>query len=330
MKNKTAALGVSLLLTATVVWGLGFTMQSLALEHIDACSLSSIRNILASIILIPVIMLFDKKTGRRLFSRKNGRFRLDITKREWIGGALCGVILGIASTLQQIGIAAEETDSGKAAFITALYVVFVPVFSVFLGKRPRKIVWLSVVLSVIGFYFLSANIVFDGQGFFTALLSSGFHFAIGDLMVLLCAVVFALHIIVIGFFSPHCDGIRLSSIQFLVAGIAFLPFMLFLEKPAISDVLAAAWPTLYLAACSSGIGYTAQVLGQKYVDSSVSAIILSLESVFGAVFGILFLNETQTAIQLAGCAIVLLAVILAELPERKSSAPLPKKENEEA
>jgi len=325
MKNKASVIGVSLLLTATVVWGLGFTMQSLALEHIGACSLSSLRNILASLILIPVIMLFDKKTGRKLFSVENGRFRLGITKKEWLGGTLCGVILGIASTLQQIGIASEETDSGKAAFITALYVVFVPVFSILLGKKPQKIVWLSVALSVIGFYLLSASIIFDGQGFFSAFVNSGFHFAVGDLMVLLCAVVFALHIIVIGFFSPHCDGVRLSSIQFLIAGVAFLPFMLFLEKPSFDAVISAAWPIIYLAVCSSGIGYTAQILGQKYVESSVSAIILSLESVFGALFGMLFLSEKQTPVQLIGCATVLLAVVLAELPERKNQK---KKEKE--
>lgn len=319
MKNKTAFLGVCLLLLATVVWGLGFTMQSLALEHVGACTLSSVRNILAALFLIPVIMLFDRRTERRLFSKKEGRFHIDITPREWLGGALCGVILGIASTLQQIGIAAEETDSGKAAFITALYVVIVPVFSVFLGKRPRKIVWLSVFLAVLGFYLLSANIVFEGQGFFAAWINSGFHFAKGDLMVLLCAVVFALHIIVIGIFSPNCDGVRLSAIQFLVAGVAFLPFMLLLEKPAMADILSAAWPILYLAACSSGIGYTAQILGQKYVDSTVSAIILSLESVFGALFGMLLLHERQTPVQLVGCAVVLLAVVLAELPEKKKT-----------
>lgn len=323
MKNKASVLGVCLLLSATVVWGLGFTMQSLALEHIGACSLSSVRNILAALFLIPVIMLFDKKTERRLFSRKNSRFHLDITKKEWVGGIFCGVILGIASTLQQIGIAAEETDSGKAAFITALYVVIVPILSVFLGKRPRKIVWLGAFLAVVGFYLLSANIVFDGQGFLKALLSSGFRFATGDLMVLLCAVVFSLHILVIGAFSPHTDGIRLSAIQFFVAGVAFLPFMLFLEKPAVSDIIAAAWPVLYLAVCSSGIGYTAQILGQRYVDSTVSAIILSLESVFGAVFGILLLDEKQTAVQLVGCAIVLLAVVLAQLPEKRKKATPP-------
>lgn len=320
MKNKTTLLGVCLLLSATVVWGLGFTMQSLALEHVGACTLSSVRNILAALFLIPVIMLFDRRTERRLFSKRDGRFRLGITPREWLGGALCGVILGVASTLQQIGIAAEETDSGKAAFITALYVVIVPVISVFLGKRPRKVVWLSVFLAVVGFYLLSANIVFEGNGFFEAFLKSGFRFARGDLMVLLCAFVFSLHIIVIGIFSPSCDGIRLSAIQFLVAGIAFLPFMLFLERPSVSDVLSAARPILYLAACSSGIGYTAQILGQKYVDSTVSAIILSLESVFGALFGMLLLQERQTPVQLVGCAVVLLAVVLAELPEKKSES----------
>lgn len=327
MKNKTLVLGLTLLLLATVVWGLGFTMQSVALEDIGPCSLCSVRNLLAALVLIPVIMLFDRKSGRRLFGKRNGRFHLDITKKEWLGGTACGVILGVAATLQQIGIAGEETDSGKAAFITALYVVIVPVISVFLGKRPRKIVWLGAVLAVVGFYLLSANIVPNGNGLFSAIAESGFHFATSDLMVLLCAVVFSLHIIVIGVFSPDCDGIRLSAIQFFVAGVVFLPFMLFLERPAMSDILAAAWPTLYLAVFSSGVGYTAQVLGQKYVDSTVSAIVLSLESVFGALFGLIFLNEKKSGIQIVGCVIVLLAVVLAQLPERKKRAKAAKEKN---
>ena len=321
MKNKHAVLGVVLLLITTVVWGLGFTMQAMALEHIGACTLSAVRNVIAGAVLIPVILLFDRKSGRQLFSIRDRRLRVDVRRVELIGGISCGIILGIASTLQQLGIAGEETDSGKAAFITALYVVIVPLIGLFRGKRPTPIVWTGVFVAILGFYLLSANIVITDPGiggFVTAVGQSGFHFAGSDLLVFLCAIVFSLHVIVIDHFSPDCDGIRLSCIQFFTAGIVLLPFMLIFERPSMDALFDAALPILYLAVFSSGVGYTGQVLGQKYVDVTVSAIILSLESVFGAVFGVIFLSETKTPIQIAGCLTVLCAVILAQLPSRRS------------
>jgi drug/metabolite transporter (DMT)-like permease len=319
MKNKFAVFGICLLFLSTIVWGLGFPMQEVALKYIGAFSLGVVRNLLAGAVLIPIILLFHRKTERRLFSRPEGRFHLDVRRVEWMGGVSCGIILAIASTLQQLGMTGEETDSGKAAFITALYVVIVPIIGLFRGKRPAKIVWLCIFIAVIGFYLLSASIVVTEPGiggFLAALKRSGFRFAFSDLLVFLCAVVYSVHVVVIDRFSPDCDGVRLSCIQFFTAGIVLIPFMLIFEQPSIDGMISAALPTLYLAVFSSGVGYTGQIVGQKYVDVTVSAIILSLESVFGAVFGAMFLGETKTPWQIVGCITVFLAVILAQLPSR--------------
>ncbi len=321
MKTKTSLFGIGLLLLAALLWGFGFTTQDMALSHVGSYTLSCVRNIAAGFFLIPIIMLFDRKTDRRLFSKKEGKFRIDIKKPELIGGILCGIALGTASTLQSLGIAGE-TDTGTAAFITSLYMVFVPLIGLLRGKFPSVRVWCCVVGALIGFYFLSANIVFTESGiggFFSAIFKSGFRFALSDILVLIGAVIFAVHIVIIDHFSPNSDGIRLSCIQVFTAGIIFLPIMLIVDRPALSDILAAALPILYLTIFSSGVAYTAQIVGQKHVDVTVASIVLSLESVFGALFGILFLNETKNAIQSAGCILVFTAVVVAQLPSKKKS-----------
>ncbi len=318
MKTKTSLIGIGLLLLAALLWGFGFTTQDLALAKVGPYTLGCIRNLAATLFLIPVIMLFDRKTDRRLFSKKDGRFHLDIKKPELIGGILCGIALGTASTLQSIGIAGE-TDTGTAAFITSLYMIFVPLIGLFRGKLPSLRIWCCVIGALLGFYFLSANIVFTEGGiggFFSGLFSGGLRFASSDIIVLIGAVIFAVHIIIIDKFSPESDGIRLSCIQTLTAGIIFIPVMLIVERPALADILSVALPILYLAIFSSGIAYTAQIVGQKHVDVTIASILLSMESVFGALFGILFLHETKNAIQTVGCLLVFAAVVIAQLPAR--------------
>lgn len=308
MKQKNSLLGASLCLTAAVIWGFAFSAQSIALTHIGSATLNAARCFIAGIVLIPCILFFDRKTDRRLFSVKNGHLHLDVRKREWIGGAVCGVFLGLATILQQLGLATEETDAGKAAFITTLYVVIVPLFGLFRGKRPAPRVWLCILAAVAGLYFLAVPVT-DG-GF-------SFRLAYGDLMVLLCAVVFSLHVTAIDMFSDGVDGVRLSCIQFFSAGIVSLPVMLLTEAPTLNGILAAILPILFLAVFSSGVAYTCQIIGQQHLDVSIAPIILSLESVFGAIGGAIFLNETKTPLQFVGCGIVLAAVIVSQLPHRK-------------
>ena len=319
-KSKLTALGTALLVVAAMIWGFGFPMQSMALLHVGPATLTAVRNIIAGFFLLLCIYLFNRRTERPLFVRTRRAFRLDFNKRELLGGLWCGILLGTATTLQQIGLATEETDSGKAAFITALYVVIVPLLGLLRKRVPSRRVFFSVALAVLGSYFLAANIVFEGEGiggFLSSLFRSGFHFAYGDLMVLLCAFVFALHVFVIDLFAEGTDGIRLSCIQFFVSSLICVPLMLGTEAPTLSSILTAALPILYLGVFSSGIAYTAQIVGQKYVDVTVATLILSLESVFGVLGGAILLGETKTPTQIFGCAVVFIAVILAQIPSKK-------------
>ena len=318
--NKKTILGSLLLVVTAFIWGLGFPMQAMALEHIGAATLTCVRNIIAGFFLLALIPLFDRRTERRLFLRTPKGFRPDFTRRELKGGVLCGILLGTATTLQQVGISGEETDSGKAAFITALYMVIVPLLGLFRKRFPSRRVFFSVGLAVVGSYFLTANIVFTGTGvggFLSSLLHSGFHFAFSDLMVFLCAFVFALHVFVIDLFSTETDGVRMSCIQFFVASLITLPVMLIAEEVTLASLAAAALPVLYLGIFSSGVAYTGQIIGQKFVEVTVATLILSLESVFGALGGAVLLNETKTPLQLFGCAVVLGAVLLAQIPAKK-------------
>lgn len=320
MKRSKKIFGTVLLFVTAFIWGLGFPMQSMALEHVGAATLTCVRNVIAGLFLLLLIPIFDRGSERRLIERTERGVRLGFTRREALGGLLCGILLGTATTLQQLGISGEETDSGKAAFITALYMVIVPLLGMLRKKFPSRRVFFSVGLAVLGSYLLTAHIVFTGEGvggFFSSLLHGGFHFATSDLMVLLCAFVFALHVFVIDIFSTDTDGVRMSCIQFFVASLITLPVMLLAESPDMGAILSAAMPILYLGIFSSGVAYTGQIVGQKYVDVTVATLILSLESVFGALGGAVLLHETKTPLQLIGCAIVLAAVILAQLPSRK-------------
>ncbi|MBP3437678.1 MAG: DMT family transporter [Clostridia bacterium] len=322
MTNKKQQIfGFVLLFAAAVVWGFAFPMQSAAAVYVGPFTLNGIRCLVGGLFLIPCIMLFDRKSGRRLLDpSQKGMKKIGVTRREWIGGVLCGVVLCIAINFQQFGIAGEETDSGKAAFITALYVVLVPLLNLFSGKRPRPLVWACIFLALVGFYLLSAPIVMTEpglSGFFKAVASGGFRFALSDILVFICAVIFSVHVLVIDRFSEGTDGVRMSAIQFLTAGLLSLPLMLFFESPVLADILAAALPILYLGILSSGFGYTAQIVGQKYVDVAIAPMVLSLESVFGVIGGALLLNESKTVWQIIGCGIVFAAVILVQLPQKR-------------
>ena len=310
MKQKNSILGICLCLTAAIVWGFAFSAQAVALEHVGAATLNATRCLIAGFALIPVILLFDRKTERKLFSAKNGKLRLDVRKREWIGGAVCGALLSIATILQQLGLATEETDAGKAAFITTLYVVIVPLFGLIRGKFPSLRIWLCIAAAVVGLYLLAVPVSSEGLSF---------RLAYGDVLVLLCAVVFSLHVIAIDVFSEGTDGIRLSCIQFFCSCILSALVMLFTEAPTAAGIFSAILPILYLGVFSSGVAYTCQIVGQQHLDVSVAPIILSLESVFGILGGVLFLHETKTSLQYAGCAIVLAAVILSQLKSRKKN-----------
>ena len=305
MKKTQIRNSLLLLLTATI-WGTAFVAQSVGMEYVEAFTFTFARSIVGGIVLIPCIWFLrwlkgrEKKTSCDVTCAK----RPHITKIEWIGGICCGLALCAASNFQQIGIA--YTTVGKAGFITALYVVIVPIMGLFFKKRVSFIVWICVVLSVIGLYLLCMT-----EGSLTL--------AYGDLLVLICAVLFSVHIMVIDHFSPQGDGVVMSCIQFFVCGIVSGIIMLFVETPSLENIMAAAMPILYAGVLSSGVAYTLQIVGQKDMNPTVASLILCLESVVSALAGWLILHEALTTRELLGCVLMFAAIVLAQvpMPERK-------------
>lgn len=212
--------------------------------------------------------------------------------------ALC-----VASNLQQIGI--QYTTVGKAGFITALYIVLVPIFGIFLKKKAGVRIWISVAISVAGLYLLC--------------ITDKLVLAKGDILVLLCAVVFTIHILVIDYFSPKADGVRIACTQFFITGVlSAIPMFLF-ETPRLSDIFAAAAPVLYAGVLSSGVAYTLQIVAQKDADPTVASLILSLESVFSVLGGWVILGQKLSIREIAGCILMFSAIILAQLPGNKEA-----------
>ncbi len=289
----------AMMLLAAAIWGFAFSAQKIA-GTLGAFTIGTVRNLFAAIFLLPVIAVIDRLTesGRVLISRKN-KCLFGFNKFELIGGVLCGVVLTVASALQQFGIN-DGTDAGKASFITALYVVIVPIIGIFMGKRSPLNVWVSVGIAVVGFYLLC--------------IKGDFSMEASDISVLLCALVFALHIIVIDRYAPRCDGVRMSCIQFASAMIFNLVLTLIFEAPiSFGEIFAGILPLVYLGIGSSGIAYTLQIAAQRHVHPAAGAVILSLESVFGVIGSAILLKEVMTAREYIGCAIVFAAVLLSQV-----------------
>ena len=293
---------VIILLIASIIWGLAFSAQKDAGE-LGGFTVGAARNLFAVLFLIPILPLMDKisKSGRSLIKDK----RPDFTKAEIIGGVIAGTFMTFATALQQNGIS-DGTDAGKAGFITALYVVIVPVYALFFGKRSPLRVWISVGIAILGFYLLSVK--------------SDFTIVPSDFLILLCAFVFSGQIMAIDLFADKCEGIRLSLVQFATGFVLNLLFALITEWPISMGLV---WDNilslLYLGIFSSGIAYTLQVIGQKNLNPGVASILLSLESVFGAIGGALIFGEVMSPREIIGSAIVFSAVILSqlELPKRE-------------
>jgi drug/metabolite transporter (DMT)-like permease len=296
MKNTQFRNSLLLLLTATI-WGTSFVAQSVVMDYIGPVTFTFLRNIAGGLFLIPCIWIMRKRNAKKAEVAIENRPA--ITKVEWIGGICCGIALCAAGNLQQIGIA--HTTVGKAGFITALYVVIVPLLGLFVKKRVPKIVWFCVVLSVVGLYLLCMT-----EGSLTL--------AYGDFLVFLCAIMYSIHILIIDYFSPKGDGVVISCIQFLVCGILSGIIMLFVEDFNLQNVLAAAFPILYAGVLSSGVGHTLQIVGQKGMNPTVASLILCLESVVSALAGWLILHEVLTTRELFGCLLMFVAIVLAQIP----------------
>ena len=279
-----------LLFLTACIWGSAFVAQSVGMDFVEPFTFTCARSIIGGIVLIPCIPFL-----RKLKQEK----RRGITKVEWIGGLLCGVALFAASNMQQLGIV--HTTVGKSGFITALYVVIVPIMGVFLKKKMPKIIWFCVLLSVVGLYLL-------------CMTGESFALNYGDFLTLICAILFSIHIMIIDYYSPKGDGVIISCIQFFTCGMLSAIVMFFAEAPSMINIVAAKWPILYAGVLSSGVAYTLQVVAQKNVNPTVASLILCLESVISAIAGWLILNETLTPRELLGCGLMFIAIVLAQIP----------------
>ncbi|HJA06228.1 MAG TPA: DMT family transporter [Candidatus Mediterraneibacter pullicola] len=291
-----------LLALTAFIWGSAFVAQSVGMDYLGPFTFNSIRCLMGGIVLIPVLLLF-KRNGRKKSQEQVAEVAgagIGSRKDLIVGGICCGLALAAGSSLQQIGLV--YTTAGKAGFITALYIVIVPVMGILLGKRVGLKVWIGVVLAATGMYFLC--------------ITEGFSIAKGDFFVFLCAAAFSVHILVIDSFAPKVDGVALSCIQFFVCGILCAVPMLVSEQPQISQIMEAWVPLAYAGVLSCGVAYTLQVVAQKNTDPAVASLILSLESVFSVLAGWVILGERLSGRELFGCALVFTAVILAQFPEK--------------
>ena len=291
---KKQLTGIAFLGIAVLIWGSTFVAQSVGMDKVGPFTFQASRCGLAVLFLAPIIALFEIRDIKDYFRKWR-------SKKLWISGALCGIALFAASSLQQISLV--DTDAGKAGFLTTLYVVLVPVIGLFLGKKPSINIVFSIILAVIGLYLLSC------MGVTTI--------STGDLLLLGCALAFAVQITLIDRLGSDVDGLRLNCIQCLVVAILSALFMFGTEEPCLPDILSCWLPIGYAGVLSMGVAYSMQVLGQQRIEPTTASLIMSLESVIAAISGWLILHETMSFWELMGCALVFLAVILSQIPVKQ-------------
>jgi len=293
--NKFVLRQSALLLLAATIWGVAFVAQSVGMEYVGPFTFLASRSVIGALVLIPYIMLRDRKT-KKIQSEYTGDVKLLVK-----GGVCCGCLLFIASILQQIGI--MYTTVGKSGFITAMYIVIVPIFSIFMKKKAGMKVWMGVVLAVAGLYFL-------------CMTSGKISLQKGDVLTFLCAVTFSFHILTVDYFAPRMDGVKLSCIQFATCGVLSGIGMFLFETPTLEAVLAAWLPILYAGALSSGVAYTLQIVGQRGMNPTVASLLMSMESVISVIAGWILLRQALSLRELAGCVLMFAAIVLVQLPDK--------------
>lgn len=299
-----------MLLAAAVIWGVAFVAQSVGMEYVGPFTFNAVRCLIGGVVLIPCIFLLNRRKGSmdESGSKQDGYSSAKGEKgsnRDLIlGGVCCGVCLCLASNLQQIGI--SYTTVGKAGFITAMYIILVPLFGIFLKKKVGIKIWVSVALAVAGLYLLC--------------MTEKLSISRGDGYVLICALFFALHILTIDHFSTKADGVKMSCIQFFVSGLISSVLMFLFETPELSAILAAWLPVLYAGVMSCGVAYTLQIIGQQNMDPTMASLILSLESVISVLAGWVILHQSLSWKEMLGCVVMFGAIILAQLPGKSQTA----------
>ena len=303
--NRQKLKGNLLLLLTSVVWGFSFIAQSKGVELISPVAFNGIRSMLGAVVLIPVIFLLD------LGKKKRNTYPPQNIKTLLLGGLVCGTLLCIATTLQTIGMV--YTSPGKSGFITALYMVFIPIIGLLCGKKTRPLLWVCVLIATCGLYMMCINT--------TEKIN------IGDVLTIICAVVFSFHILAIDYFSPKVDGVKLACLQFFVCGVISLVYMFLFEEPKLEPILDAWMSIAYSGIFSCGVAYTLQIVGQKYTDPTSASILMSLESVFATLATVVLvaLGWDLTGGQLSGreilgCVLMFVAIIMVQLPEKKKGA----------
>ena len=294
--TKNAIKGEIILLIAAILWGSCFIFQKKGMDYIGPFTLGAFRFLIGGIILIPVIMLIA-----RLDKKKPDNIERFSQKNLWIGSLLCGTALFIAASLQQIGLI--YTTAGKAAFLTAMEIVAVEMIGFLLVRKFRLNILLGISLAVLGMYLLC--------------IKNGVSMEYGDILELVGALFWGFQILLIDKYSRLADSIKLSCLQFMVAGVLSVISMFLFEKPRLTDIYACVEPILYTAIIEVAICYTLQIIGQKYVPPVIAAVTLSLESVFAAIFGAIILNEILTGREISGMVFMLLAVIVIQIPIKK-------------
>lgn len=298
MKSNELKGNLILLLTA-LIWGCAFVAQSVSMGYIGPFTFQCTRSLLGSAVLVPVFLIIDRK------KKHDGTYippTASDKKIQMVAGIVCGIIMTIAGNLQQVGI--QYTTAGKAGFITAIYILIVPILGLFMKKKVSSKLWICVGIATVGLYLLSVT---DGFQYINK----------GDFLVFLCAIAFAFHILAVDHFIEFVDGVRLSSMQFLVCGLLSGVMMLIFETPTLEGLLAAALPIAYAGIMSCGVAYTLQIIGQKYTNPTMASMIMSLESVFAVLGGMILLHEIPSFRETIGCALMFAAIILPQLPERK-------------
>lgn len=311
--KKTKFIGAALLLLTALIWGSSFVAQSVGMEEVDAFTFNGIRTLMGAAALVPVILIkngAERKKGRRLPEKQ----RREENRRLLRNGAILGVALCAAGNFQQFAF--YDSTPGKIAFITAFYMFFVPLLGLFLHKKVPAVTWLCVIAGCIGLYFLCI-----GEEGFSDINR-------GDLLALVCSVLFAVHILLIERLGGESDPIKLSCVQFAVSGTITVILMFLFETPSLSALRSCLPSLLYSGVMSCGVAYTLQMVGQKYTESTVASILMCMESVFGVISSAVLLHQRMTPRELLGCGIMFAAIILSQFSDRigkirEGSSPRP-------
>lgn len=292
-----------LLFITAVIWGVAFVAQSAGMDYVGPYTFNAVRCLLGGIVLIPCVFFLTRSAKKE--QKKDGTASkmpvMDRPKDLLIGGLICGFMMFVSTTLQQVGIA--YTTVAKAGFITALYIIIVPILGIFLKRKAGLKIWISVVIALVGLYLLC--------------MKGSLSLSKGDFLILICSICFAIHIMVVEHFTEKVSGTKLSCIQFLFAGALSSVLMFLFEEPHWADIGAAWLPICYAGILSCGVAYTFQIIGQRGTDPTIASLILSLESVVSVLAGWILLGETLSPREILGCVLMFGAIILAQINPKK-------------